>query len=99
MAQECSDILESVNFNLGNNIGIFLPNSIQYAVAYFGITFLDKIIVPIGIQAKYAEIKSTIEYCELRLIITNSQYIEILKEAVNGHKYKVMLINLDNNCC
>ncbi|MCX7923062.1 MAG: AMP-binding protein [Clostridia bacterium] len=78
------------------NVGIFLPNSMQYAVAYFTITLLDKVIVPIGIQAKKAEIQSTVEYCELGLIITNNQYIEALKDSLNDTEYMVTIFNIDD---
>lgn len=78
-----------------DNIGIFLPNSIQYAIAYFTITFFDKVIVPIGIQAKKAEIKSTIDYCELKIIITNNLYRDILIGFLGDLEYKITIFNLD----
>lgn len=80
-----------------DNIGIFLPNSIQYAMAFFSITFLDKVIVPIGIQSKKAEIKSIVEYCELGIIITNSMYENVLREFLIDFNYKIFIFNIDNN--
>lgn len=80
-----------------NNIGIFLPNSIQYVVAYFTISLLEKVIVPIGIQAKKAEVTSTAEYCELSVIITDTQYMEILATYFEGFKFKVLIFNMDDN--
>lgn len=87
-----------MNISEDNNkcIGVFLPNSIDYAVAYFGVMYSSKILVPIGIQAKKLEIISTIEYCEIDVIITNSQYKEFLINALNGYKHKIKTYIIDN---
>lgn len=63
-------------------IGIFLPNSIEYAISYFAVMLLDTVLAPIGIQAKAPEIISTIEYLEIDIIITNSEYKSILKQVL-----------------
>jgi long-chain acyl-CoA synthetase len=95
MVEKYSFKLKHTGFLHGNNIGIFLPNSIQYAISYFTITYLDKVIVPISNQAREAEIKSTIEYCELNLIITNTQNADTLKNLLKDFTYKIALFNLD----
>lgn len=80
-----------------NNIGLFLSNSINYAIGYFAITFLDKVIVPIPVVAKEYEIISTVDYCELDLIITDSKNRETLLEYLKNFKYKISIYNLDDN--
>ena len=65
------------------NIAIFLPNSINYALAYFSILFSNKIIVPIGTPSKKLEIISTLEYCEIDVIITSLQYRSFLQECLS----------------
>lgn len=94
-SQKYSKALNSANYEIGNNVAIFLPNSIQYALGYFSIAMSDKVIVPIPINAKEAEIRSTIKYCELRIIITNNGYLKVLKECIDGFEYKVCIFNLD----
>lgn len=78
-------------------IGVFLPNSIEYAVAYFGVMFSNKILIPIGIQAKELEIISTIEYCEIDLVITNSLHKEFLLSAFKDYLNKIIFIIIDTN--
>ncbi len=80
-----------------NNIGLFLPNSINYAIGYFTITFLDKVIVPIPIMAKENEIVSTVDYCELDYIITDSENKGTILECLKDNEYKVSVYNLDDN--
>lgn len=79
------------------NIGLFLPNSIDYAVAYFSITLNKSIIVPISILSKELEIVSSIRYCELNLIITNSEYKKLLIKSVANSNFKIAIYNIDDN--
>lgn len=76
---------------------VFLPNSINYAKAYFAIQYLNRIVVPIGIQAKSTEILSTLEYCESDFIITDSQNISYIEECLKDYKYKVFIYNIDTS--
>ncbi len=96
-AKRYAELIKDYGYVL-HNIGIFLPNSIRYVEAYFSITFLDRVIVPIGVMAKKAEVRSTVEYCELGMIITDSKNVEALKEFLNGFEYKVIIFNIENGC-
>ncbi len=77
------------------NIGIYLPNSINYAVAYFSCLYANKTIVPLEIQSTASEIAKNIEYCDISYVITTQKdkkkihgLIDILKREV-----KLILIN------
>ncbi len=79
------------------NLAIFLPNSIKYAVAYFAILFSNKIVVPIGTQAKSLEILSTTEYCEIDLIISSLQYRDFLFNTFKDYSFQVLVLFIENN--
>lgn len=86
--------------NLPDNslsIALYLPNSINYAIAYFGVLYADKVIVPIGIQAKEPELLSTIEYCEVDLIITDTMHCEYVQKCLQKNKYRVIIYVVDNS--
>ena len=53
--------------------------------------------MPIGIQAKKNEILTTVEYCEVDLIMTNKQYYDFLCEVFQEYSYKVYVYNIENN--
>jgi long-chain acyl-CoA synthetase len=76
------------------NIALFLPNSINYAIAYFAVQFSNKIIVPIDIQSKAPEIVSTLQYCEIDLVISDSDHIEFLKDILNGYDCRIDIYNI-----
>lgn len=79
------------------NVAIFLPNSIEYAVAYFGILFSKKTVIPVGIFAKFPEIFSTLNYCEVDLIITHSKYVSEILNNIDKYKNQLKVILIDGN--
>ncbi|MBA4492984.1 class I adenylate-forming enzyme family protein [Paenactinomyces guangxiensis] len=66
------------------NIGIFLPNSLDYAIAYFAVSLLGRIIVPIHVHAKLREMISTIDYCDVEWVITNCGHKSKLTGPLTG---------------
>ena len=88
--------LNEVTTNISSNIAIFLPNSINYTLAYFSILFSNKIIIPIGTQSKGLEIASILEYCEVDVIITSLQYNDLLRKYLSFYKYKVNLLFIED---
>ncbi|MCT4686729.1 class I adenylate-forming enzyme family protein [Vallitalea sp.] len=83
--------------SLSNSVMLYLPNSIEYAIAYFTVTYLDKVIVPVSNLAKKDEIVGTVDYCEISLIITNHENLEYLKQSLSKYKYKIMLYCIDED--
>lgn len=81
----------------GKNVGLFVQNSIEYVIGYFSIAFADKVIVPIETNCKEKQILSTVDYCELNLILTNSDNFAYLTEILeSGAKSDVEIYNLSN---
>lgn len=78
------------------NVALFFPNSINYAISYFSLLFSKRIIVPIGIQSKGPEIISTLEYCEIDLIISSLQYRDSIIEILSSYEHTVMVIFIEN---
>ena len=79
------------------NVAIFLPNSINYAIAYFAVQFSKKIIVPMGIQSKKPEIISNLKYCEIDLIISDTERLDSLREILNEYAYRIEIYNIDSD--
>lgn len=78
-------------------IGILLPNSVEYAIAYFGITFSNKIIVPIEINSSDTEIKSLCKYCEIDLIISDSNHIKQFENILKNYMYSISIYLIDKD--
>lgn len=95
LAEELKDKINAELADSCQCIGIFLPNSIEYAIGYFGVIFSDRVVVPIGIQAKEPEIQSTITYCEIDMLITCSKYENFLIEVLANCEYHIVLFNIE----
>lgn len=81
----------------GKNVGLFVQNSIEYVIGYFAISFADKVIIPIETNCKEKQILSTVDYCELNLIVTNSDNFVYLNEILeSGVEFDVEIYNLSD---
>lgn len=90
------ELSEKIKIAVGGeskNIGVFLPNSVDYCISYFSILFAEKVVVPISNNSTYEEILQTVEFCEIDLLITNSENLHRLKGALEKYKYKVLIYN------
>lgn len=86
------DILNTV----GKNVGLFIQNSVDYVIGYFAISFADKVIVPIETNGKEKQILSTVDYCELNLIVTNNDNFAYLNQILeSGAEYDIEIYNLN----
>lgn len=60
--QHCENIsiqlMEESRYQKGRNMGIFLPNSIDYAIAYFSIAYMNRTIVPIEVTLSEKQLTS-----------------------------------------
>lgn len=78
------------------NVGIFLPNSINYVIGYFGITFANLIIVPIDVHAKPNEISSMIARYDIGIIVSDSSNIKNVLEKIEHFETSDCIVNIDS---
>ncbi|MBO4616094.1 MAG: acyl--CoA ligase [Lachnospiraceae bacterium] len=100
--EESKKVCEQINRIISKEsktVIIFLGNSINYAIAYFGITFSNRVIVPIGKQAKGPEIVSTVSYCESDMVITDAEGMEYLQSVFKEYAYKLNLFDIETYEC
>lgn len=84
-----------VNSTCNRNVLLFLPNSINYAIGYFGILYNNNVIVPLGINSKEKEILSVLKYCGIDTIVTNNEYKDFLVEILEKYDYRINLVFTD----
>ena len=82
-----------------SNVGIVLPNSIDYAKAFFGVLFANKIVVPINAQLKPLELMHALRFCEIDLILTNSSTLDHVLKATKDYPYRLKIFLVDNMNC
>lgn len=98
-AEEVAKLINEHLTEKSKTVVLFLENSINYAVAYFGITYSNRVIVPIGKLAKAPEIVSTISYCEGDMVITDKEGVKTLEAILRDYDYRINLIEIETLSC
>jgi len=73
----------------GDHVGILMPNSVEWAVAWFATTRIGAVAVPLNTFYKAPELAWTARHADLRAILTwstfrNHDFVERLEEALPG---------------
>ena len=95
---EASDRLAQGLMNLGieknDRTAIFLSNSPEFVIAYFGIIKAGSIVVPINHMFKQQETEFILEDADASVVITSLAYLDIIrpiKEKLKSLKYIVLV--------
>ncbi len=91
----CASFLKS-HVSQRCHVGILLPNSIKYVVAYFSVLMLNDVVVPIYYQSTCDEIESIIRECDIGLFITDSERLTQVGNIKFSHHLK--LLDIDSFC-
>ena len=88
---------EILNKSCGKIVGLFLPNSIAYAVSYFACLYADKVIAPFHISSPMEELLHTVRYCNISMLITTDSYFPFIKSFVQTYKIPMNIIVVNKN--
>lgn len=94
------DIKKQIEYKIcgtRRNIGILIPNSINYIFGFFSILLSDNIVVPINVSCSEYEMISTLKYCEMDMIIAISDMENKLTNILNKYPHKVSVYYIDND--
>lgn len=69
----------SPNATAQKNVGIFLPNSIEFVVSFFGIMYSGNVALPYNTLLKSEELEFQIDHSDIEVIITNSAAYKVIK--------------------
>jgi acyl-CoA synthetase (AMP-forming)/AMP-acid ligase II len=73
----------------GDHVGILMPNSVEWAVAWFATTRIGAVAVPLNTFYKASELAWTARHADLKVILAcsafrNHNFVERLEEALPG---------------
>ncbi len=92
-AERCREVIHSVSKERAH-ISIFMPNSASYVTAYCAILLAGCVVVPLYHKSTKQEIEHAVNACDVQILLTNSEYISKLDEAVFTKRLTV--INIDS---
>lgn len=72
-------------------IGVFIPGSLEYAVAYFAILYMDKVIVPISAMYTDIEVVNSMSFCEINIMISTFKDKARIEDFISNYDYELMV--------
>jgi len=92
MVDSFSSFLTSMEINKGDTVAILLPNSIEFVVAFFSISSLGAVSVPVSTAFKKEEIAFYVNHSSAKLVITEEKLKPIAEEAVSDNNSSVTVV-------
>ena len=99
LCQESDQIVQSFqkeDFAIkGRTVLFYLPKGIPYITAYFAVNRMGGIVVPIDGSCKQRQFSSTVDYCDISLIVTEEDWLGQVKEFLKELDFGVMVYCVD----
>jgi long-chain acyl-CoA synthetase len=92
--KELIKILESHKIQKGDKVVLLSQNMPNWPIAYFAITSIGAVVVPILPDFHISDVTNIIKDCEAKAIITSQKYLAGMKEA--AHKDINFILELDS---
>ena len=80
----CAAGLRARDREVGARIGVLLPNSIAFAIAYFGILRTVFVVVPLNVGYTAPALAYQLENASVSLVVTDSEHGSVVAEAASG---------------
>ncbi len=87
--------LRNLGIGRGNKVAIFLPNSPEFVIAYFGIIKVGSTVVPINNMFKQSETEFILRDAEASAVITSLSYLEIIRAIKEKFRILEYIILID----
>jgi len=69
--------LKALGIQKGDRIALFLPNSPEYAMAYYGIQSLGAAVVALNRDSRAPNVVNLVKHCGARLLLVEAAYTEL----------------------
>ena len=84
--------LIDLGVDLEDMVSIFLPNSIEFLIAYFGIIKAGAIMVPMNIMFKSSAVEYILNNSEAKVLITSKDFLATIKECNLKYLKEIIII-------
>ena len=82
-------------FGQGGQVGIFLPNGLNYVVGYFAAMYGGRTAVPLDPRMPELELCATIGYCEVPIILTDAGHLAGLLGSLSRLGRRIQVLTVD----
>ncbi|MCB1191323.1 MAG: long-chain-fatty-acid--CoA ligase [Leptospiraceae bacterium] len=78
--KQLGNVLENkTKFDYQQKVGIFLPNSLEFVISFFGIMYAGGTSLPYNTLLKSEELEYQINHSDVKVLITNSASYKVIK--------------------
>lgn len=95
MARGFSSFLSARGIGKGDRVAIFLPNSVEFAAAVFGVSLSGAVSVPVNSSLKTDEVGFYLEHSGAGLLVTGDELMGTALEASSGRGVEAVSIKGD----
>lgn len=93
---ELANLLIDIGVNIGSKTAILFPRSPEYIIAYFAVSMAGSVVVPLDPQLTERELITTINYCDVEVIISQKQFLStILNISTKVKTTQILLLDRD----
>lgn len=83
-ARSFASFLRSHGIRKGDRVAIFLPNTIEFVTAVFGVSFAGGVSIPVNSAFKSDEVAFYVEHSGAKLLVTSDELMEAASGASSG---------------
>ena len=94
-ANRLANALLKMGVRKGDRVAVLLTNRPEYAIAYFGITEIGAIAVPLDTRYKIDEFAAVFASCQPKVLLAESPYLETLAPALSRFRSIEHVIDLN----
>jgi long-chain acyl-CoA synthetase len=80
---------------VGDAVGLMLPNSVEFVVAYRGIAAVGAIVVPLNEHYQQNELLYFLDVCDLSALITCQQFAALCRRVLSTYQRPCMLLLME----
>lgn len=88
---------QKTNFKSQNNVGIFLPNCLEFVISFFGVMYAGGISLPFNTLLKSEELEYQINHSDIEILITNIASYKIIKSIRNNLTKLNQIVFIDDD--
>lgn len=92
--KQISQILKEQGITQGDKVALLSENSPYWSMAYFAITSMGAVVVPILVDFHPNEIKHIISHSRSKALFVSEKYVDILDDSFSSHLLE-FVVNLD----
>ncbi len=94
VSNKVANTLIRIGVDKGDRVAMFLPNSPEFFIIYFGIIKTGGIAVPLDTKYKINELASLLDNCQPKVLVAESSFLELLVPALPRFKSIKHVIDL-----